>query len=496
MTTLGSTPTLIRNVRITGPTALLLPESELYDLQLRDGRVADIAPAGNLRLRGEEFDAGGQWAIPGLWDHHVHMTPWALAARRVSLLEATSALDAAARMCGTRPNADGVRIGIGFRDALWEDAPSLEVLDAATGDVPTYLVNADLHSMWLNSAALRREGRVAVDGVLREGDAFAVASTLDQIAPDRLDLAVSDAADAAAARGVVGIVDLDMAWNAEAWGRRAAAGFDALRVRFGVYPEHVARAVAEGLCTGDAIDDAGLITVGAVKIITDGSLGTRTAACRHPYGTEAHHGVLTVPPDELRSLLLTATGSGLAVAVHAIGDVAVGHALDVFAETGAVGTLEHAQLVARADIPRFARLDVTASIQPSHAVDDRDLVEAEWGRQQGLAYPMRSLVDAGANVVFGSDAPVARLDPWVTIADAVARTGDERYPWRGEEAVDNATALAASTARGSAADTDLSPGAPADIALCGADPFSATPDVLRTMPVGATLLAGRITHLD
>lgn len=494
--TVGTRPQLIRGVRISGPTAQLLPDDGAYDLQLFDGRITDIAPTGNLRVTGDVFDADGLWAIPGLWDHHVHFSPWALRSRRTSLLHCASARDAAAIMGAVAPDANGLRIGIEFRDALWPDAPTLEVLDAATGDVPTYLINMDLHSVWLNSAAFSREQLTApADGVLREDDAFRVARALDAIPATQIDEAAIAASADAAARGIVGFVDLDMAWNAEAWQRRAAAGFNAQRVRFGIYPQHLQRAITEGLVSGEDHDEAGLIRVGGLKVITDGSLGTRTAACRHSYGPHDTTGLLTVAQDELDDLLTAAAGAGLEVFVHAIGDQAVSNALDAFARSGAVGTLEHAQLVAHADVQRLVRLGVTASLQPTHAVDDRDVADREWAEQRSLVYPQRTLFDAGANVVFGSDAPVATLDPWLTIANAVARSNDERDAWYPAEAVSAVQALAASTALGSLGGVDLSPGTVADIALCEIDPYASSADDLRTMRVGATIVDGLITHV-
>ncbi|MFT4052605.1 MAG: amidohydrolase family protein [Microbacterium sp.] len=488
---------MISNVRLTGAGRLDPFGDEPVDLHLKAGLIADIAPAGALPHRGSVVDAAGGWVIRGLWDHHVHTLQWALVAQREPLGHAASAVEAAAIMGRAPVLDDGRRIGAGFRDALWPDEVSLALLDEATGEVPTYLINADVHSVWLNSAAFRREGFAPdASGLLREEPAFEISRRLNAADPATGDRLVAQALEAAASRGVVGIVDLDMAWNADAWARRLAAGFDATRIRFGLYPAHLGRALAEGLETGDALDAAGLVRVGSLKIITDGSLGTRTAACSHPYPGDVHdHGVLAVAPDELVELMTRATGGGLSCAVHAIGDVANSHALDAFAATEATGTIEHAQLVAHADIPRFARLGVSASVQPEHAVDDRDLTDTIWAEQTALAYPLRALADAGANLVFGSDAPVSPLDPWAAIAAAVYRTRDGRPAWRPEQGVDAASALAASTGEGSLARASLMPGDVADLAVVDRDPLTADEPELRATRVAATLLAGRLTHV-
>lgn len=484
----GEHVSMVRAARIAGPGREYLVDDEPVDILIERGRIADIAPTDVLRAVGDVIDADGAWVIPGLWDNHVHTVQWALSAERVALVHARSAAEAASIMASAPVLPDGRRVGSGFRDATWADAPSLALLDGATGDVPTYLINADVHSTWLNSAALRREGFDAPDGMLRETQAFEISRRLNAVDPLHGDRAVIEAGRQAASRGITGLVDFDMAWNAEAWPRRAASGFASHRVEFAVYPFDLDRAIAEGLRTGEE-HGSPLVHVGPLKVITDGSLGTRTAACTHHYpGDPENFGVLTVPERELADLLTAATGAGLAVAVHAIGDRAVTSALDAFTETGAVGSMEHAQLVRHADLVRFGRLGVVASVQPQHALDDRDLVARHWAGQTAVGYPLASLRNAGAELRFGSDAPVSPLDPWQAIAAAVTRTDDDRDPWHPEERLTIDQAIEAS------ARTSISPGEPADLVVCGIDPRTAEGDRLRRMPVHATLLAGSVTH--
>ena len=497
MTARGATCSLIRAARLVGPGSEHLIDDEPVDLHLADGRIVDIAPTGALPTSGEVLDADGAWVVPGLWDNHVHTVQWALTTEREALGAVRTASEAAARMAVAVPLPDGRRVGTGYRDALWPDAPTLAVLDAATGETPTYLINADVHSVWLNSAALRREGYRSEDGVLREEDAFEISRRLNAVDPAHGDRAVIAAGERAAARGVTGVVDFDMAWNADAWPRRVAAGFASHRVEFAVYPFDLERAISAGLRTGglrespETPDAArGLIRVGPLKVISDGSLGTRTAACSHAYPDDpGNFGVLTVPTDELIALLARATGAGLDAAVHAIGDRAATSALDAFGVSGATGTIEHAQLLRHADLARFARLGVVASVQPQHALDDRDLAARLWAPQDALGYPLASLRAAGIEVRFGSDAPVAPLDPWRAIAAAVARTDDDRAPWHPEERFSIDQALRASTR------SEVRPGAVADLVVCARDPRRADADELRGMPVEATILGGRLSHL-
>lgn len=494
----GSQVDVVADVRLTGSDRLDPFGDDVVDVHLRDGRVIDIAPAGALPRAGVVLDGAGGWLIPGLWDHHVHTVQWALVAQRVPLGDAASAAEATARMSVAPVLDDGRRVGTGFRDAFWPDRPTRAMLDDVTADVPTYLINADVHSVWMNTAAFAREQITATeDGMLREEPAFEISRRLNAVDPAVGDRYVTEALTRAAELGVVGIVDLDMAWNAEAWARRLAQGFDSTRVRFGVYPALLERAIAEGLASGDALDPAGLVRMGPLKLITDGSLGTRTAACSHHYpGDPGNRGLLTIAPDLLNELLTRAAGAGLEVAVHAIGDLANTHALDAFAATGAQGTIEHAQLVAHADIARFARLGVGASVQPEHAVDDRDLTDTIWAEQTALPYPLRALADAGANLLFGSDAPVAPLDPWAAMAAAVFRTRGGRPAWRPDQALDAATALAASTSGGSVTGSTVNVGDVADLAVIDRDPLSADEPSLRATGTAATLLGGRLTHLS
>jgi predicted amidohydrolase YtcJ len=498
MTATGETVGTITGVRIVGPGSELLPDDGPFDVHLDRGVIADIAPVGALPPRGVVLDGGGGTLIPGLWDHHVHVMQWALSSQRAPLGHATSAAHAASLM-GVAPIVDGRRVGSGFRDAFWGDAPTRELLDAATGETPTYLINADVHSVWLNSAAFRLEGiEPDASGLLREEPAFEISRRLNIVHPATGDRLVRQMAVDAAARGVVGLVDLDMAWNEEAWARRTRGGFDTLRVEFGIYPHDLSRALAEELRTGEIARGAAsdLARVGPFKVITDGSLGTRTAACSHSYPGEPHnHGLLTVEPTALADLMTRATGGGLACAIHAIGDVAITHALDAFAVTGARGTIEHAQLVAHADIPRFGRLGVTASVQPEHAIDDRDLTDTIWAGQTAMPYPLGALAATGANLVFGSDAPVSPLDPWAALAAAVHRTRDGREPWHPDQAIAMSTALAASTHLGSSNPAEIAPGARADLVVCESDPVTVGEHELRSMRVAATLLDGRLTHL-
>jgi hypothetical protein len=254
-----------------------------------------------------------------------------------------------------------------------------------------------------------------------------------------------------------------------------------------VYTEHLDRAITEGLRTGDRIGD--LLTMGNFKILIDGSLNTRTAYCWDEYaGAPGEFGLLTVEQHQLVDLMVRASRAGIEPAVHAIGDHANTIALDAFEAVGCRGRIEHAQLLTAADLPRFAQLGVAASVQPDHAMDDRDVADRYWAGRTERAFPLRSLLDAGATVLLGSDAPVSVLDPWLTLSAAVGRARDGRQPWYPEQAIGVAEAIAASTR------SVIAVGQPADLVVTERDPLGSSGDRLRDMPVFATLLGGRFTH--
>jgi predicted amidohydrolase YtcJ len=482
---------LLRNARVR-------PGGEPVDVQVRGGIIAAVGRELTALANSETVDLDGRIVIPGLWDHHVHFDQWTMARRRIDLGPATSAAHAVAIVGAAVPTwTDEIVAGYGFRAALWTDAPTLALLDEVTGNRPTVLASGDLHSAWLNSAALRRFGIDSATGVLVEQPAMEIFGRLTQVSEAVLDAWADEASRAAAARGVVGIIDLESPFPLAAWRRRIAAGNRSLRVACGVWTSALDEAIAAGRRTGDVVDGTGgLLEMGPFKVITDGSLNSRTAFCHDLYPGTDSHGLLLVPPQELTPLLARAHGAGLTCAVHAIGDHANSLALDAFTATSARGSIEHAQLLSTSDIGRFAELGVVASVQPEHAMDDRDVADQLWDGRTDRAFMLRSLLDAGARIALGSDAPVAPLDPWLSIAAAVTRARDDRPSWHPVQQISVAEALAASVRGGGKAGgvASVAAGAPADLVVLDADPYTADPVTLRNLPVAATMLAGHWTY--
>lgn len=461
------------------------------DVLVRDGRVAAVGAAGRP-ADAEVIHGRGGTLLPGLRDRHVHMDQWAIGLQRVDLAGAGSAAEAAATIAALAATDDAdVLWGKNFRDGLWNDIPHRSLLDAAAPGRAVALVSNDLHCVWLSTEALARIDVDHPTGVLREEASFDALRRLPQPVTATVDRWVREAAGRAAARGVTAIQDFEFTDTLAVWRRRAAAGPLPVRVTAAIYRPLLPSVLAAGLREGDILDGtAGLVTVGPCKVLIDGSLNTRTAYCHAPYPDGHGRGLLTEDLTVLTAEMADAAAHGVSFAVHAIGDAANHLALRCFADAGCGGRIEHAQLVEPADAARFAELGVVASVQPGHAPEDRDVTDVHWGDRSGRAFPYRSLLDAGAVLEFGSDAPVSRLDPWFAIAAAVHRTVDDRASWHPEQRLTLAEAIAAST--GGALTPEV--GTVADLVLTGADPTTADRVGLATMPVRLTVVGGRITH--
>ncbi|MCW2617915.1 MAG: Amidohydrolase 3 [Modestobacter sp.] len=502
-------------------SALLLRRARLgaavRDVLVGGGRVLAIADDLSAGAPGlpvlpgdlEVVDLDGAALLPGLTDAHVHLDQWAAARRRIDVSVARSATEAAA-MIGAAvraapPDPGAVVVGHGFRDALWPQPPEAVLLDDVLPGVPVVVASGDLHTAWCSTAAVHRYGLSSPTGVVREQEVMDLLARAAAVEVAVLDGWVLEATAAAAARGVTAVVDFEYADPVTSWARRAALlpGGPPLRVHTSVWVDRLEETIAAGLRSGDPLPGvadpvaAERVRMGPLKLFVDGSLGTRTAYCTQAYpgvaGPDAH-GMLRTPLPELERLLRRASSAGLDLAVHAIGDRATAIALDGFAAAGVTGRIEHAQQVHPEDLPRFAELGVVASVQPRHALDDRDAADQHWAGATDRAFAYRALVDAGAEVVLGSDAPVAPLDPWDGIASAVHRSLDGRAPWHPEQQLDLDVALAAASGGrravrvGDAADLMVVPEPPASVlareGVAG----------LRTTEVLGTLVAGRFTH--
>ena len=244
-----------------------------------------------------------------------------------------------------------------------------------------------------------------------------------------------------------------------------------------------------------------LLRLGYLKVFMDGTLGSQTAWLLDGSGVQITSG------DELAAIVTAAAEAGWPVGVHAIGDRANREALDAFERTheiwraaGLRQRIEHAQCLAAEDVARFAELGVAVSAQFSHAPSDRDLAERFWPERLDGSYAFRSLLDAGALIANGSDAPVEELDPWAGVVAGVRRTIDERPPWRPEQALTLEQALRATCVAPTWLSHDersrgtLVPGRLADLVVLDRDPFRCESDELAEVQVVATMVGGRWVH--
>ncbi len=496
---------LVRGVRPVPITGMAAPARPV-DIRIEHGVVVEVGAGLPADTDAPIVDGGGRWVIPGLWDHHVHLGLWSLTRTQIDLSATTCAEDALdrvrAHVATLSPDDRGLVQGFGHRSAMWPSPPSVAALDAAGGGRPVVLVSGDVHQGWLSSTALDLLGAPRVSGALDEDDWFPVYGRfLDaRSRGPQARSAYQDAVDDAHAKGIVGIGDMDFE---RTWARWPDRSVTTLRARAATYAHDLDEVISAGLRSGDPL--GGLAVMGPLKIISDGSLNTRTAHCLSPFadagGSDHPRGKQNVSPDELRDLLARATRNGLDVAVHAIGDAALRIAVDAADTTGAHGTIEHVQLAQPGEITRMARLGLRASVQPAHLLDDRDATAQCWPDRMRRCFVFKEMLDAGVTLAFGSDAPVSPLDPWLTMAAAVHRSADEREPWSPEQALTVAEALAASTdGQGTTA-----VGSRGDLVLLDADPLAGPSDsadaaaYLRRMPVAATVVAGRLvfdpTHL-
>ena len=467
------------------------------------GTVTQVRPGLERPAGVEEVDAEGRWVAPGLWDQHVHLTQWVEGRQRLDVAGATS-VEEATRLVGQRlvERPGQPVVGWGHRSAFMGRDGTTAELDAVSTDVPILLISGDGHHAWGNALAMSMLGLSPRDDVVRENEWFDAYPRVPVIA-GRTDppAAYREALAAAAALGVVGLVDFEFNGPREPWVERWHDGCDLLRVRWATYAAGLDDVIEAGLRTGHPLPGADdRLTMGPLKIISDGSLNTRTAWCCEPYADadvlEHPAGLPNQSGAELRAMLGRAARAGLEVATHAIGDAAVGDALLAYADTGATGSVEHAQLVRRDDLRRMAGLSLRASVQPAHLLDDRDLTEKVWPGRGERCFAFRWMLEDGVELALGSDAPVSPLDPWLAMAAAVHRSADDRDPWHAEQALTPAEAFSASVD----GRPTLAPGSRGDLVLLDSNPLAAaettaeTAADLRAMPVALTVVAGRVVH--
>ena len=418
---------------------------------VRDGRVAFAGRRGDVNPAPGEatLDLRGRTVLPGLVDGHGHLMLLARARLELSLDRAGSEEEVAGMVgaAAARLRPGEWIAGRGWDQTRWpgQRFPTRASLDRAAAGHPVALVRVDGHATWASSAALARAGitrhtadpdggriekdeRGELTGLLIDLAQDLIRPLVPPPSPERFDDAVEAVIAECLAKGLTGVHEpgLDLAAVAS-YTRLIGRGRFQFRVFAAVsgrkaWGEYRERGAPEPI--GD-----GRLTVGAVKLWLDGALGSRGAALHAPYCDDAANtGLVLVPPEEVERVTREAAGRGFQVWVHAIGDRANTLALDVFEKVLAGGgprprlRVEHAQILTPADIPRFARLGVVPSMQPTHCTSDMRWAGDRLGpeRLEG-AYAWRSVLDSGAYIAGGSDFPVEDANPFYGIHAAVTR---------------------------------------------------------------------------
>jgi hypothetical protein len=473
-------------------------------------------------------DGRGRTLLPGLIDAHGHVMGIGLQALQLDLSDTRSLAEALERIrayAAANPTPRWI-VGRGWNQERWGLGrfPTAAELDAVVRDRPVYLVRVDGHAGWANSLAMReagidsgtqapeggrieRTGRQP-SGIFVDAAMPLVRSAIPPHQPITRDLALRRAQEILLSNGLTSVAD--MGTSPEDWlVMRRAGDSGALNIRIFSYASGI-----ESLLTiaGQGPTPwlyGNRLRMGGVKLYLDGALGSRGAWLKQPYRDAAgQRGLPLVTDTVLKNLMSRAAMNDFQVAVHAIGDQANATLLDAIEEMA--GTyrgdrrwrIEHAQIVDPADLPRFARHGIIASMQPVHQSSDWRMAEARMGRERlGGSYAWASLVRLNVPLAFGSDFPVESPNPFHGLAVAISRQDAQGQPPGGwfpeqrltlEQAFDSFTRIAAFASFAEDRVGTLEPGRMADFIFVDTDIFrTSDPAQIRETRVIETWLAGR-----
>ncbi|GER85730.1 amidohydrolase [Thermogemmatispora aurantia] len=515
------------------------PQAQAMAVERESGRILAIGDNVEVRQaagsRAELIDLRGKTVLPGFIDAHIHLLATAYRSHDIDAAACNSA-DEVAQLVRERaartPLGEWV-VGNHWDRNRWPSRafPTREVLDAAAPEHPVALWSKDGHLLWVNSLALARAGITAETsdppggailrdgsgqptGILQEGAAMElVARLISPLSPVLARQLLQETLAALLRSGITAIHDIEDRATYDLLASLRAEGRLPLRVRM-ILQRHPLPELRAGLLKADEEDD--LLRIGGIKIFADGTLGSQTAAMLESYeGSLSNYGILATPEEEMRVLVREASELNLLIAIHAIGDRAARVALDAIelaerhlTERGQRPgkrlryRLEHVQLIHATDLERMHRLGVIASVQPYHAVADRDIAERYWGERHRRAYAYRTMYERGIALALGSDAPVELFDPLRIIYAAVQRTDPEsgRPSWLPEQALSLGAALYGYTlgaAYAGAEEADkgsLSVGKFGDAVVLPEDPFQISPERLVSNGIQATIVGGLLVY--
>jgi predicted amidohydrolase YtcJ len=530
-TTAASNPTLLQH--INGYTLSGGHLVQFETLAFDEGRVLELGEGAALARKhpdAKRIDGHGRTLLPGLIDAHGHVMDLGMQSTQVQLGGTTSLAEAQHRIhayARAHPVSPWL-LGGGWNQVLWKLGrfPRASELDQAAADRPAVLWRIDGHADWLNTQALRMAGitRATPDPVggriERDSDGNPTGVLVDK-AMDLVERFVPQPTDTerrAALRAALAQVN---SVGLTAVGDAGCPGWEIALYREladrGELTVHMYAMIQETGADFDALSNGGplvgygndRLTVRSVKLFADGALGSRGAAMLAPYSDmSSQRGLLFMTDDEMVHNVEKALRAGYQVNIHAIGDAANHQVLDAFehAYTAVGGRLlrnriEHAQVVALNDIPRFKQLDLIASMQPTHATSDKNMAEDRIGpeRLKG-AYAWRTFLDQGTRISGGSDFPVESANPFFGLHAAVTRQDHDDQPpdgWHPEQAMTLLEAFRAFTVDAAYAEHweqsigSLEPGKWADFILVDRDLFKIAPREIWKIRVEQTWFAGR-----
>lgn len=480
------------------------------------------------------IEAPGTLATPGLIDAHGHVEMLGAGLRQLDLRGVASLEEVAAKV---KAYADGLPadawvLGANWDQSLWpgEAYPDASVLDAAAPGRPVWLSRVDGHAGWASTEAMKRakvdaatqppsDGQIyrhpdgRPTGVFIDGAMGLIGRVVPPASREEIRDRILAAQGHILARGLVGVHDAGVSRReAEVFRELDAEGL--LKLRCYAMASPPAGKEAESLAISPVAASPGArFEMRAVKLFIDGAMGSSGALLFEPYADGPDNkGLLLIDPKTLEATTVAGLRSGWQIAVHAIGDRGNALVLDAFAAARkAVPTaadprlrIEHAQVVRKEDVARFAELGVIASMQPSHASDDMRWADARLGpgRVDG-AYAWRWFLDAGARVAFGSDFPVEVVDPQWGLYAALTRQDREGNPpggWHPDQRISLEETLHAFTAGAAyAAFAEdrlgvLKPGLRADVTVFDRDLFSVTPADVLAAKVSYTVIDGEVVY--
>jgi predicted amidohydrolase YtcJ len=502
-------------------------------IAVRGERIAAVGSSAEVKkLAGTGarlVDAKGAMLVPGFVDSHIHFVDGGFGLSSVQLRDASTPAEFIARIkafAATVPQGTWI-LGGDWDHTLWGgELPRRDWIDSVTPNHPVWVNRLDGHMGLANGAALRaagvtratrevaggtivRDARGEPTGILKDNAQELVGRAIPEPSPEMADRALDAAMTYVARQGVTSVHNMGSWSDLAIFDRAHKAG--RLRTRiYAAVPLATWERLRDTVAARGRGDD--WLRIGGLKGFVDGSLGSHTAAMLQPFtDTPNDTGLLVNTLDDLYAWTSGADGAGLHVMVHAIGDRAIRDQLDIFErvqrENGSRDRrfrIEHAQHIAPADIQRFAALDVIASMQPYHAIDDGRWAEAVIGPERSkTTYAFRSLLDTRARLAFGSDWSVAPATPLEGIYAAVTRrTLDDRRPggWVPEQKITVEEALRAYTIGSAYASFEegskgsLERGKLADFVLIDRDLTRIPPEEIREARVVMTVVGGEVVY--